>query len=93
MPGDQPPVTGQSPEELARVQHAPPLRTRVAAGQVDAPGVRCEQQVPGVVDSVPVEGDVTGCVAGRVRDPEPNRSGRPSEGVLLPNLLWLSHEQ
>ena len=76
MAGDQTPLGRQSAEDVTGAPKAAPLGRGVRTGQVDPPAAHREQQIASDVDAVAVEGHVTRCMAGGMRDLE----GDPARG-------------
>ena len=66
VPGNQPPVSRQTAQYLLGSDKTTLLRARVTTGQVNPTSTPDEQKIACVVDSVTVEGDVTGSVTGLV---------------------------
>ena len=64
--GNQSPVSWQPAQYLLGPHKTPLLRARVTTGQVNPTSTPDEQKIACVVDSVTVEGDVTGSVTGLV---------------------------
>ena len=64
VPGNQSPVSWQTTQYLLGSHEASLLRTWVPPWQIDPARTPDEEQVSGVVDAVPVHGDVTGSVTG-----------------------------
>ena len=64
VPGNQSPVSRQATQYLLGSHEASLLRTRVSPWQIDPARTPDEKEVSCVVNSVPVEGDMTGCVTG-----------------------------